>query len=220
MNTIRLTFLLITFLLLIIFSSSSGASTLITPGSVSSSEPEFGSGYFLANIIDQSGLSANYTSGITDFASFTATTTSSSASLQDNTSTLHFGAEGGMNFDFTFDASYTFSDFALWNDTDSQGIGSFSLFSSSDSSFSSLTLLTSGIATFGPQPPMPAQTFSFSPTDTQYLRLMATPISEQILNFGEVAFGANASPIPVPAALWLFGSALLGFIGLGKRKAT
>lgn len=28
-----------------------------------------------------------------------------------------------------------------------------------------------------------------------------------------------AAPVPVPAAVWLFGSALVGFVGLGRRKA-
>ena len=28
----------------------------------------------------------------------------------------------------------------------------------------------------------------------------------------------NANPVPVPAAIWLFGSGLLGLIGIGRRK--
>jgi len=30
----------------------------------------------------------------------------------------------------------------------------------------------------------------------------------------------TASPVPLPAAVWLFGSALMGFLGLQKRKMT
>jgi hypothetical protein len=30
----------------------------------------------------------------------------------------------------------------------------------------------------------------------------------------------SAQPVPVPAAVWLFGSALLGFAGISKRKCT
>ena len=26
------------------------------------------------------------------------------------------------------------------------------------------------------------------------------------------------SPVPLPAAVWLFGSALIGFVGLGRRR--
>lgn len=28
----------------------------------------------------------------------------------------------------------------------------------------------------------------------------------------------TASPVPVPGAIWLFGSAMLGFLGIGKKK--
>ncbi len=31
--------------------------------------------------------------------------------------------------------------------------------------------------------------------------------------------GGGPSPVPLPAAVWLFGSALLGLIGIGRRKA-
>ena len=30
----------------------------------------------------------------------------------------------------------------------------------------------------------------------------------------------NISPIPLPAAIWLFGSALLGLIGIARKKAA
>lgn len=31
---------------------------------------------------------------------------------------------------------------------------------------------------------------------------------------------ATAAPVPVPAAVWLMGSALLGLVGIGRRKRT
>ena len=30
---------------------------------------------------------------------------------------------------------------------------------------------------------------------------------------------ASISPVPIPAALWLFGTALIGLVGFSKRKA-
>ena len=48
-----------------------------------------------------------------------------------------------------------------------------------------------------------------------------------VIDVGEVVNGAfaldnlrfeNASAVPVPAAVWLFGTALIGFIGYGKRR--
>ena len=35
---------------------------------------------------------------------------------------------------------------------------------------------------------------------------------------GSQTYVANISAVPVPAAVWLFGSALMGFLGLQKRK--
>jgi len=32
--------------------------------------------------------------------------------------------------------------------------------------------------------------------------------------------GGNPNPVPVPAAVWLFGSALLGLVGFNRRKAA
>ncbi len=34
-----------------------------------------------------------------------------------------------------------------------------------------------------------------------------------------MVYSASASPVPVPAAVWLFGSGLLGLIGYGRSKA-
>jgi hypothetical protein len=31
-------------------------------------------------------------------------------------------------------------------------------------------------------------------------------------------FNANMSSVPVPAAVWLFGSGLLGLVGIARRK--
>lgn len=36
----------------------------------------------------------------------------------------------------------------------------------------------------------------------------------------EAIVGAEISAVPVPAAFWLFGSALVGLAGFGKRRKT
>jgi len=40
------------------------------------------------------------------------------------------------------------------------------------------------------------------------------------LGAGPVVFAevAGVSPVPVPAAVWLFGTALIGMIGFGRRR--
>ena len=32
--------------------------------------------------------------------------------------------------------------------------------------------------------------------------------------------GATLNPVPVPAAVWLFGSGLIGLVGVARRKAA
>lgn len=41
-----------------------------------------------------------------------------------------------------------------------------------------------------------------------------------VLNDGFKFDNVSASVVPVPAAMWLFGTALLGFLGISKRKKT
>ncbi len=38
-------------------------------------------------------------------------------------------------------------------------------------------------------------------------------------DFASALVRAVPSPVPVPAAVWLFGTALIGLIGFGKRKS-
>jgi hypothetical protein len=51
----------------------------------------------------------------------------------------------------------------------------------------------------------------------------------EMLNFGDfqlgsishvALYGNSVSPVPVPAAFWLFGTALLGFIGLARKTSV
>jgi len=41
-----------------------------------------------------------------------------------------------------------------------------------------------------------------------------------ILTGESISFQIGVNPIPVPAAAWLFGSALLGFFGFSRKKAN
>jgi len=37
---------------------------------------------------------------------------------------------------------------------------------------------------------------------------------------GTLSYVANAAPVPLPAAVWMFGAGLMGFLGLNRRKAV
>jgi len=39
-------------------------------------------------------------------------------------------------------------------------------------------------------------------------------------SISHVAIYGDVSPIPVPAAFWLFGTALIGFIGYSRRRSV
>ena len=52
--------------------------------------------------------------------------------------------------------------------------------------------------------------------NTVYERDEFGPVNQQTSTIG--TYLVQTSPIPVPAAVWLFGSGLLGMIGIAKRK--
>jgi len=56
-----------------------------------------------------------------------------------------------------------------------------------------------------------------STTDITRIELRSSTDGFNFL-FDDVRFESAASTVPVPAAVWLFGSGLLGLIGVAKRK--
>jgi len=64
-----------------------------------------------------------------------------------------------------------------------------------------------------------------APLDTEFeyfgfsLTVMDNAISTDILNTA-VAGGRDIPQVPVPAAAWLFGSGLIGMVGVARRKKT
>src|SRR5260221_6253065 len=90
--------------------------------------------------IDKSGLSANYVSGVTDFATYVATTTSVAGGSSFNT---WFSSQGVLtgNFDFALGGAQTIQSFVMWDDPQAglQGVNSFTLLASDTSSFMTST---------------------------------------------------------------------------------
>ena len=184
--------------------------------------------YLASQINDQSGLSATYTSGVDDFDTFIASNPVHDNLAENVWSTSVYTVNSSL--DFSFDQSYSFESMALWNrGTQQYGqafnnqIGSFQLFSSSDASFSNLTLVGeyTAAANLGIITAVEAEVFNFNPFETAYLRMVITdPQPGGILvSASELAFEATAvSSVPVPASIWLMGSGLLGLVGLMRRK--
>lgn len=203
----------------IVLAAASIANADIMIGAVSVSSPQgnIGGIHDIGNIINQSGLSAAYTSGVTDFATFAAGTTHLGL-----TGTGFTGSEtqGPQQFTFDLGAVTLINGVAVWNTTSVGAISSFSLLADTDSDFGNgvSATLVAATALATPGSPVPAQVFSFAPTATRYVHFngLSSLAPPDYYGLGEVAF----SVVPTPSAV------LLGCIGLGmasrrlKRRKT
>ena len=50
--------------------------------------------------------------------------------------------------------------------------------------------------------------------------ILGMDIGHYEYSFGSNTWVVNIGAVPVPAAIWLFGTALIGLVGFGKRKAS
>ena len=202
--------------------STANAGVLFAPISVANTPPgEFNPAYAAIHIIDQSGLSANYVSGVTDFSSFVAGTTSVDAELANTAfGSVNDTGPGPIDFDFDFGTVISLTRMALWNDDDSQGIGSFTLFSATDGTFSTLTSLGNFNALIDSTLPLVAQVFDPTDATARFFRMRATAFNPttNLMNFGEVAFEAAAS-VPEPTTTALLALGLLG-AGVARKRRT
>ena len=134
---------------------ASGASAAATIGAVSISSPQgdLGGIFSLANIIDQSSLSATYVSGVTDFGTFTASTTGGGLAGAGYTGT---SSSGPQQFTFDLGSLFSIDAISIWNSGSAGSITRFELYADNDNNFangtSALILGPSALA-FGPTNP-------------------------------------------------------------------
>lgn len=186
-----------------------------------SATTNMGQSFLLSNALNQSGLSSNYTSGVTDFATYTALATHDSQPGNDWVSNQVSG-----NVTFNLGSSQNIGKVAIWNfgglgGSIGYGILQFTLEASNDSTFSTFTNLgtynTSVYSTLNP-----AQVFSFSAINAQYFRLTDfTNNGASALGLGEIAFATTAVPVPSGILLAGMGVIALGaFARLRRRNPT
>jgi hypothetical protein len=201
-------------------SSPAAAQVVLEPTSASTSMGTATGGSSVTFVINQFGLSAPYTGGTTNFASYVAAAPTHNSAIITNIWTSNTGNVTG-NFDFNLGSPYTVSRFAFWNLVASnQAVQGFDLLASLNPSFTNPVNLGSFTATnAGTTFAAPVQAFSFAPTNAQFLRMRITSNfgNTQATGFGEATFGGVPVPEPSSLALGAF-AAVSGAFAWRRRK--
>jgi hypothetical protein len=181
---------------------------------------QFAPNFAVNKLLDQSGLSANYVSGVTDFATYIGSGPTHTRS-PDTNGWLSSGPNvlPGV-IDFDLGAVFGLTQLAYWNHAagSSANVQNFRVFTSNVADFSVSTLVGNFV---NPQQnafnPYPAQVYDIADTNARYVRLALDTYygNPCCVAIGEIAFDS----VPEPSTLTLLGFALVG-LGLGRRRAS
>lgn len=225
MSRICLTVLRLTAAIILLPSTGTEAGLILQPFSASTdiqtsplSSPD--------NVRSQSGLSANYTSLVSNFDHYIATNPTHQFSSQSDIWNGYNGGSGPPpfpgNFDFDLGGLFAIQSLALWNfggNQDANLVG-FTLLADDNHAFSSPVTLGSYTANpnTGDLSAVRAEVFGFAPVNASFVRMRITSNHGDPANvvFGEVAF--EALPIPEPSSLILLSFGALGLVGPGFRR--
>lgn len=205
------------FLVTLLVSATSFAGIIFQPTSVSSDRAVTAFGP-IERLIDQSGLSAAYSSGVTDFDAFTAITTG----FNEASGLVGLASPFPIDIDFTFSEELTVDRAAIWNQGGTASLAGFDLFASPLGTFTDLVFLGSFNAPIGGGL---ATVASFTPTDALGIRLTATSnygFSGDV-RFDEFAVGgvvsANAVPEPTSLVTFGLGALILSSTSVRRRRS-
>ncbi|MDH5182227.1 MAG: hypothetical protein OEZ39_02750 [Gammaproteobacteria bacterium] len=168
------------------------------------------------SLIDQSGLSANYISGVTDFAAFTSTST---AHYDTTLTNLGLGGVAELgSFYFDLGSLFNVDGVATWGqDCCSATLLSYDLYAS-DAFGAAGTRELIGRFSAGTTPNAYAHTFSAVTTRFLEIDVIANSGYPYATRLNEVVFGGSVTGVPEAPALLLMLMALAGFGGLRLRK--
>lgn len=185
--------------------------------------PGFGS---ITDTYNQSGLSAGYTSGVTDFDTYLATSPSHTH-IFDGFEWFSENPTDSASVTYDLGALYSIDALALWNE-ESSGIGVLDLYTSTDGII--FTALSTGLLpTDNEVDDYTADVFSFASVAAQYIRFDMSacpqlPSSFDACAIGEVAFRSAAEDdngdrvVSEPGTLALMALGLIGFASMRKRS--
>lgn len=169
----------------------------------------------LGNIINQSGLSANYVSGVTDFATYTATTTACYGCTPGSDYFAELGGVAGMpaTITFSFAGPVTLNSIAVWNQQGSASLRTFDLLNGTTllGSFAMPTLIGQTL---------PA-VFNFAPITLGNITMRITS-NDGYANgtmMNEVAFNGSVAAVPEPAT-WALMIGGFGLTGAAMRRRS
>jgi hypothetical protein len=172
-------------------------------------------------LINQSGLSASYVSGVTDFDVFTSGTSGANVSL----GVVGLLAPFPINVDFTYSNLLNIDHAAVWGAGFGQSsLETFELYASASGSFTDLVFLSIGTSSFSSLPTI----LTFLPTDVLGVRMILRDSYGGFddIRFDEFAVGGTlaqpaqpAGQAPEPSIIALFGLGLIG-IGFARRRQS
>lgn len=175
---------------------------------------------------DQSGLSANYVSGVTDFDTFLAGTTHPSVNTVNGWAS---SSDTGEFVDFDFGESIDLTRLALFGDDSPNGnnINGFTVLIGNDATFGASSNLGSFNYLDSNLDPFLAQIFDVADGSGRYIRLQLDSNHGGAFGFdvivaGEVVFeGARSRAVTVsePGTLAILGLGLAG-LGFARRRET
>ena len=208
--------------MVIIMGGVSGVSAMpmLSAQSVSTN---MGQNFAVTNIINQTGLSSGYTSGVTDFDAYIAGIPTHTSQM--GTDWVSAGNTTGY-VDFDFGSVATIESIAIWNvsltnpNRLNTGVSRLGIYSSSTTDFTTSTFLGEFAISQPTANPTTAQVLSLSTAATgQYLRfdILSNYGSSTWTALGEVAFETAGNAVPEPTTILLLGAGLLGLVGFRRK---
>jgi len=203
-------------LMLCLLAGSAQASVILGPTAAAVSDVDtsyLGTNPY--NMIDQSGLSASYVSGVTDFASFTSTTT---AHYDSTLSTYGLGGVAGLgSFYFDLGGLFDVDSIAIWGqDCCTATMTSYDLYASDTfGAGGSRTLI--GRFSAGTTPSAFAHTFATISARYFEVDVITNAGYAYATRINEIVFGGSVMAVPEASSLLILAIALIGF-GVTRSK--